>query len=225
MGRWVVHSPFFFSVAILAQFRCNTALKQTRGVVHVLSLRCLCFRAMNCPICQECVYSKGWTPAQWKASDPFANECFGCKNCNASATNIGVDVNVLRMALSALLPSGHRGRASFAKFVHFWVDNLPAQFRKSMSHYGALRTRWHLDPVHFTDSVDGSASFDPSNVIYARTILLIAPELASYYNTEHVGDILEAWLGLAYLHKQHARQELVRDRATHEIILNISEWI
>ena len=57
-----------------------------------------------------------------------------------------------------------------------------------MSHYGALRTRWHLDPVHFTDSVDGSASFDPSNVIYARSILLIAPELASYYNTEHSCD-------------------------------------
>ena len=115
---------FFLSVAILAQFRCNTALKQTRGVVHVLSLRCLCFRAMNCPTCKECVYSKGWTPAQWKASDPFANECYGCKNCNASATNIGVDLNVLRMALSALLPSGPRGRARFAKFVHFWVNNL-----------------------------------------------------------------------------------------------------
>ena len=188
-------------------------------------LLCLCFRAMQCPMCKKCVYSKGWTPAQWKASDPFANECCGCKTCSASPIDIGVDVDVLRVTLTTLLPSGPRGRAKFAEFVHFWVDHLPAQVRKHMSYHGALKTRWRLDPVHHTDGFDGSESFDPSNVVYARTILLIAPELASNYNTEHLGDIIEAWLGLAYLHNQHAQQNLVHDRATHDIILSMSAWI
>ena len=73
---------------------------------------------------------------------------------------------------------------------------LPAGYRKALSHEGAVRSTSTLHPVHGFDDHIGNY-FDPGNKVYAMTLRAVCPELLQVgYNDEKLGDICEAWLAV-----------------------------
>ena len=71
---------------------------------------------------------------------------------------------------------------------------LPAAYRKALSHEGACRSTSTFHPIHGYDDHIGNY-FDPGNRVYAMTLRAVCPELVQVgYNAEKLGDICEAWL-------------------------------
>ena len=71
---------------------------------------------------------------------------------------------------------------------------LPAAYRKALSHEGACRSTSTFHPIHGCDDHIGNY-FDPGNRVYAMTLRAVCPELVQVgYNAEKLGDICEAWL-------------------------------
>ena len=71
---------------------------------------------------------------------------------------------------------------------------LPAAYRKALSHEGACRSTSTFHPIHGYDDHIGNY-FDPGNRVYAMTLRAVCPELVQVgYNAEELGDICEAWL-------------------------------
>jgi hypothetical protein len=102
--------------------------------------------------------------------------------------------------LHQVLP-GPQGRKRLLEFVHKWVDELPHDYRKELSHSGALRSRAPRDPVHYVDPLTNTKYFDPCNVNYARAFVL-ATGNSPHYNNGSLGDVFEAWLGISFIKQQ-----------------------
>jgi len=78
-------------------------------------------------------------------------------------------------------------------FIFKWMQ-LPAAYRKTLSHEGAVRSTSTLHPIHGCDDHIGNY-FDPGNKVYAMTLRAVCPELLQVgYNDNTLGDICEAWL-------------------------------
>jgi len=74
-----------------------------------------------------------------------------------------------------------------------WMT-LSAKYRKSRSHYGAIRCFEGTHPCHYLCPLLGP-TFDPGNHVYAMVLKIVVPELnAEDWNNETLGDIAEGLL-------------------------------
>ena len=92
-------------------------------------------------------------------------------------------------------------KADFSsKFVYAWME-LPHVVRKEYSYNGAIRCRRPSDPCHYQCPIEKERYFDPTNFVYAITMLLMMPNMMQEvnWNNETKGDIFESIMGCAYL--------------------------
>ena len=99
----------------------------------------------------------------------------------------------------------------------YWME-LPFQYRKDLSHEGAVKTEHRYHPVHGWCEHMRSCWFDPSNAVYAMVLGAICPAISrTGWNDETIGDICEAWLAIG------ARSELVVAKKLAKIINDVSQ--
>ena len=105
-----------------------------------------------------------------------------------------------------------------------WESNVPRRTRKELSYYGALPVTFPWEPTHWVDPASGDADsapgsnsgtsaankalkfFDAGNDVYAFAIQSLFPEAVSTsrYNSEYLGDVAEAVLGICWIRNQTA---------------------
>ena len=167
-------------------------------------------------MCLQIRYKKEWRPSQWSSYDPYANEYIGCRDCHDSGCgSTRESLNDLLSQLLALRPPP-LGRQRFLSFVEVWVEGVPFQTRKDLSHFGALACRDKLDPVHWIDKNTGKHYFDPTNDIYMLALqFVIGPTVVSWLNKRSAGDVIESLLGICFLKgstpwKEQSAQQQIR---------------
>ena len=189
---------------------------------------CYVQNAMLCLQCRRWQPKSAWSPAQWKSLkcvllDLQRNCCSDCSSdwwCSApNLSDSGRDPEpgwaqsllvVLRVASTDKLIQRTYRLATLGRhisdFMTHWVDNLGRQYRKLLSHSGALRYRQGVDGCisgkgAWTDPVSRQRYFDPGNDIYSRAFHLAFPDIAetSGWNAETQGDIFEGFLALRCL--------------------------
>ena len=155
---------------------------------------------MICPICGKYGSRRQWADSQWKACQPVCNGIIGCKPCRLEVEDFplahlefGASF-VKRLERSLIVAKTHRSR--FFNLANFWMTRFSADFRKDLSHLGAIRTIDGCHPVQFECPVLGK-TFDPSNEVYALTLKAIVPSFSTYdWNEETFGDIAEGILAV-----------------------------
>jgi hypothetical protein len=165
---------------------------------------------MQCPLCKQIGSRKHWSDSQWILSNPIANGHVGCKHCRALPlpavpTPLQVDIHAdLIQHLGKYLHYGRKVSSGLAKFMHFWMDNTAADYRKSISHLGAIRCAETTHPCHWDCPLLGRM-FDPGNAVYSIVITTAVPELKKAdWNVETHGDIVECMLAVGLRNKAPA---------------------
>jgi len=163
-------------------------------------------------------YKKDWKPSQWAAWNPETNDFHCCRQCDPNCilpqreaeVQVGQAIAELRrivLSVSSAL------QARIGKFVEKWMSDLSYADRKALSHYGAIRRRSPNDPsgrkgvLGFTVTnldrpfiLDERNYFDPGNLVYSFAFRLLWNDVWQKYgwNSETIGDIIEAILGFHY---------------------------
>ena len=100
---------------------------------------------------------------------------------------------LLEASKDHLVTVAHGAPPGFSAFVAYWMQELPRDYRKALSHLGVVR-RFPGSPVGWSE--DGVEGFDPGNLIYSRALHLVAISAVwrFQWNMETQGDILEGML-------------------------------
>ena len=149
---------------------------------------------MICPVCQQWVPRRGWTPTQWNSCNPMAQGWYGCNHCRrrqVPGDGLGIMHAQLVAAKEHLATIALEAPPRFASFVIYWMEELRADYRKCLSYMGLVR-EFPGSPVGYFRS----AGFDPGNLIYSRCLHVVAFSAVNEFpwNLETQGDIVEAML-------------------------------
>ena len=164
--------------------------------------------AMECPACQQTRYSKEWTPSQWRAWTAVANGYDRCKPCQSiwlRAPSAPVERDETTRYLATIRMMREKTNVVvWQDFLMQYMTHLGHDYRKSLSHSGALYCRDDTDPVHWNCRDTQVRYFDPGNYVYYIAFLSIFEELLRHngWNQQTCGDIFESLLGLVYLRSQ-----------------------
>lgn len=180
------------------------------------------FRIMQCPRCKQCLPRRFWTRGQWINYSPDFNGYSGCKTCSGSGETYYQrpaephqqrpaehfrELEILYDELCKRVAKMRTVADVIERFIFAWME-LPAPYRKKLSHYGAVRTAHRLHPIHFVSDRIGSC-FDPSNAVYALVLRAICPAVQRMpFNEETLGDICEAWLATGMQSRSPAARHL-----------------
>jgi len=152
---------------------------------------------------------KMWARTQWETKKPLQSHASGCKDCRAKPSKAWHSLQSMAAKTAeygaALVQKVQRSlQRAQAKdqqlldLVDFWMNKLPAQYRKTISHEGAIRAVTNLHPTQWVCPVLGN-TFDPGNAVYAMVLKAILPRLTDHgrsWNDETLGDIVEGILAL-----------------------------
>jgi hypothetical protein len=110
-----------------------------------------------------------------------------------------VDLAASEAAQRILQLASHCHPSSLQDVVSLWMRDMSKANRKLLSHSGALLSRETRCPVDYVSS-EGLRFFDPGNYVYALAFDMLWPKLTAEYNwnNETKGDIMEAFMGLAF---------------------------
>ena len=115
---------------------------------------------MQCPLCGRWVPKRGRNRAQWASWNPIAGGWFVCSDCHGAVPVPGDWVlPQLVAAKERLVTIALEAPRHFAGFVVFWMQQLPAGYRKELSHHGLVR-RFPGSPV-----VPSYEGFDAGNLV------------------------------------------------------------
>ena len=107
--------------------------------------------AMQCPVCQSFRAKSAWSKAQWQRRDPFFDYLNGCRLCRASLDQPLADMSVKDVLVDKYKKSFPSARklSVLSHFVeHHWLS-LPSDYRKRLSHLGAVTTSDGVHPRHW----------------------------------------------------------------------------
>ena len=131
-----------------------------------------------------------------------------CRRIERPLTEPG-EIELLYIELETAVRNFRRHSNLMARFTYVWME-LPRAYRKTLSHFGAVRSTHRHHPVHgFCDRI--GAYFDPGNAVYAMTLKAICPCLQqAEFNDETLGDVCEAWLAIGARSDIAASRSLMR---------------
>lgn len=100
-----------------------------------------------CPTCQTIQGRSKWSGAQWIGRDPRHGMLNGCKDCRAAPGPCIADERMARLIVVNYLHSlpQEAGATMIADFIENHWLTLPQEYRKKLSHLGAVTSN---DVVH-----------------------------------------------------------------------------
>ena len=173
---------------------------------------------MDCFLCNKVRSSKYWSPSQWARYSCAVEGLVGCKVCRGwvsdpdQRAHHGSDStgSTTPTAVPAELMGGItilRSKIKFmannvspimGRFIVVWMEQLPHDYRKQLSHHGLIRNP--LVPPHVDET---QTMFDPGNRLYAYAFCLV-PTFASLLEGPFGYDWIDKTLGHIYLNPSQA---------------------